>query len=92
MASPRRCVRARLSEEVRRSQVVVLRDPAVPGEEAQIRYGLLGPWTDPATGKKHRVQAFAMVLPASRHMFVRPVVLMDQRSWTEAHVEAFAYC
>jgi transposase len=91
VASLRRYVRANLSEEVRRSQVVVLRDPAVPGEEAQIDYGQMGPWTDPATGRKHRVQAFVMVLPASRHMFVRPVLLMDQRSWTEAHVEAFAY-
>ena len=91
VASLRRYVRANLSEEVRRSQVVVLRDPAVPGEEAQIDYGQMGPWTDPATGRKHRVQAFVMVLPASRHMFVRPVLLMDQRSWTEAHMEAFAY-
>lgn len=91
VASLRRYVRANLSEESRRSQVVVLRDPAVPGEEGQIDYGQLGTWIDPATGKKHRVQAFVMVLPASRHMFVRPVVLMDQRSWTEAHVEAFAY-
>jgi transposase len=32
-----------------------------------------------------------MVLAASRHMFVRPVFTMDQRAWTEAHVEAFAY-
>jgi transposase len=37
------------------------------------------------------VQAFAMVLPASRHMFVRPVTKMDQQAWTECHVEAFAF-
>ncbi|CAN3977427.1 hypothetical protein KPATCC21470_0050 [Kitasatospora purpeofusca] len=37
------------------------------------------------------MQAFVTVPPASRHIFVRPVVLMDHRSWTEAHTEAFAY-
>jgi transposase len=91
VASLRRYVRANLSEETRRSQVVVLRDPAVPGEEAQIDYGLLGTWSDPRSGKRRRVWAFVMVLPASRHMFVRPVLVMDQRAWTEAHVEAFAF-
>ena len=37
------------------------------------------------------VWAFVMVLACSRHMFVRPVLRMDQRAWTEAHVEAFAF-
>jgi hypothetical protein len=32
-----------------------------------------------------------MVLPCSRRMFVRPTVSMDQREWTAAHVEAFAF-
>ena len=32
-----------------------------------------------------------MVLACSRHMFVRPVLRMDQRAWTECHVEAFAF-
>ncbi|GAA3377362.1 hypothetical protein GCM10020367_52750 [Streptomyces sannanensis] len=32
-----------------------------------------------------------MVLPASRHMFVRPVAHMDQHAWTLAHTEAFRY-
>src|SRR5882762_2693807 len=32
-----------------------------------------------------------MVLAYSRHMFVRPVLKMDQRAWTECHVEAFAF-
>jgi hypothetical protein len=32
-----------------------------------------------------------MVLSCSRHMFVRPVLAMDQRAWTEAHVEAFRF-
>jgi hypothetical protein len=32
-----------------------------------------------------------MVLVCSRLLFVRPVLRMDQRAWTEAHVEAFAF-
>jgi len=32
-----------------------------------------------------------MVLCCSRHMFVRPVIRMDQRAWTECHVAAFGF-
>jgi transposase len=93
VASLKRYVAANLPEEVRRDRVVVLRDEAdtPAGEEAQIDYGLLGTWVDPVTGKRRRVWAFAMVLACSRHMFVRPVLTMDQAAWTEAHVEAFAF-
>jgi transposase len=93
VASLKRYVAANLPEEVRRDRVVVLRDEAEvpPGEEAQIDYGHLGHWVDPATGKRRRVWAFAMVLACSRHMFVRPVLTMDQRAWTEAHIEAFVF-
>ena len=43
------------------------------------------------TGKLRTVWAFVMVLACSRHMFVRPVLKMDQRAWTECHVEAFGF-
>src|SRR5216683_3774129 len=92
VASLRRYVAANLPEEARRSQVTVLRlVPAEPGAEAQIDYGQLGRWTDPRTGRRHTVNAFAMVLCCSRHMFVRPVVTMDQHAWTECHVAAFGF-
>jgi transposase len=92
VASLRRYVAANLPEEARRSQVTVLRlVPAEPGQEAQIDYGQLGRWTDPATGRRHTVNAFAMVLCCSRHMFVRPVLAMDQQAWTECHVAAFGF-
>jgi len=92
VASLRRYVAANLPEEARRSQVTVLRlVPAEPGAEAQIDYGQLGRWTDPRTGRRHTVNAFAMVLCCSRHMFVRPVIRMDQRAWTECHVAAFGF-
>ncbi len=32
-----------------------------------------------------------IVLACSRYMFVRPVLRMDQRTWTACHVEAFAF-
>ncbi|HEX2290557.1 MAG TPA: IS21 family transposase [Pseudonocardiaceae bacterium] len=93
VASLKRYVAANLPEEVRRDRVVVLRDESdtPPGEEAQLDYGHLGYWTDSATGKRRRVWAFAMVLACSRHMFVWPVLTMDQAAWTQAHVEAFAF-
>jgi transposase len=92
VASLRRYVAANLPEEARRSQVTVLRlVPAEPGQEAQIDYGQLGRWTDPASGRRHTVNAFAMVLCCSRHMFVRPVISMDQQAWTECHVAAFGF-
>lgn len=92
VASLRRWVRANLPEDLRREQVRVLRlRPPEPGEEAQVDYGKLGRWVDPATGKKHTVWALVIVLCASRHMFVRPVITMDQQAWTAAHVEAFEF-
>ena len=92
VASLRRYLAANLPEEVRRSQVRVLRlVPAEPGQEAQIDYGQLGRWTDPWSGRRHVVWAFAMVLCCSRFLFVRPVIRMDQQAWTECHVEAMGF-
>jgi len=91
-ASLRRYVTANVPEEVRREQVRVLRlAPREPGQEAQIDYGQLGRWADPATGARHVIWAFVMVLCCSRHLFVRPVLRMDQRAWTECHVKAFEF-
>jgi hypothetical protein len=90
--SLRRYVAANVPEEARRAQVTVWSPrQAEPGEEAQIDYGLLGRWLDPVSGKLRSVWAFVMVLACSRHMFVRPVLKMDQRAWTECHVAAFAF-
>jgi transposase len=91
VASLRRWVRANLPEDARRAQVTVLRDTPPPGSEGQIDYGRLGMWFDPAAGRRRTVWAFVMVLCCSRHMFVRPTLVMNQAEWTAAHVEAFAY-
>jgi transposase len=91
-ASFRRYVAANVPEETRRAQVVVWNPrPAEAGEQAQIDYGQLGRWLDPVTGRLRTVWAFVMVLACSRHMFVRPVLKMDQRAWTECHVAAFGF-
>jgi len=91
VASVRRWVAANLPEQARRAQVTVLRDATPPGEQAQIDYGRLGMWADPASGRRRAVWGFVMVLPCSRHLFLRPTLVMDQAEWTAAHVEAFAY-
>ena len=92
VASLRRYVAANLPEETRRSQVKVLRPwPAEPGAEAQIDYGRLGRWLDPVGGKPVTIWAFVMVLACSRHLFVRPVIRLDQQGWSECHVAAFAF-
>jgi transposase len=92
VASLRRYVAANIPEEVRRAQVVVWNPrPAEAGEQAQIDYGQMGRWPDPVTGKLRTVWVFVMVLACSRHTFVRPVLRLDQRAWTECHVAAFAF-
>jgi hypothetical protein len=78
LSSLRRYIAANLPAESLRGQVMVLRDDPPPGQEAQVDYGLLGMWWDPARGARRRIWAFVMVLASSRHMFVRPVLLMDQ--------------
>lgn len=91
LTSFRRYVWAEFPDTVDESKVTVLRPEVPAGEEAQIDYGYLGRWEDPATGRGRRVWAFIMVLACSRHMFVRPVFTMDAFSWVAAHVEAFAF-
>ncbi len=92
VASLRQWVTANLPEELRASRVRVLNPhPPAPGQVAQVDYGRLGRWSDPGTGKTHTVWAFVMVLACSRHMFVYPVLRMDQEAWVGAHVAAFDF-
>jgi transposase len=91
VASLKRWVASNLPEESLRPRVTVLRDDVPPGQEAQIDYGYLGMWTDPVGGRRRRVWGFVMALACSRHLFLRPVLTMDQTAWTRCHVEAFAF-
>jgi transposase len=91
VASVRRYVRAHFPERAARAGLVLWRPPLPAGEEAQVDYGYLGLWPDPRAGRRRRVWAFSMVLPYSRHLFMRPVVSMDQRAWVESHVQALEF-
>jgi transposase len=90
-SSVRRWIATHFAEEVAREKVTVPRGPVEPGSEAQIDYGRLGMWLDPATAKRVAVWAFVMVLSCSRHLFVRPVIRMDQTTWCACHVGAFEF-
>ena len=90
-SSVRRWVVTHFAEEVVRSRVSVPRGEVPAGSEAQIDYGKLGMWLNPATAKRVAVWAFVMVLSCSRHLFVRPVIRMDQTTWCACHVEAFEF-
>jgi hypothetical protein len=90
-SSVRRWIAIHFADEVARSKVTVMRGAVEAGSEAQIDYGRLGMWTDPATGKRVAVWAFVMVLSCSRHIFVQPVLRMDQTSWCASHVAAFEF-
>jgi transposase len=91
VASVRRYVRSHFAAETAGSEVVVWRPPVDAGDEAQVDYGYLGAWWDPATGRRRRVWAFSMVLSFSRHLFVWPTLRMDQQAWVDAHVAAFEF-
>jgi transposase len=91
VASLRRYVRSHFSDKVRSGEVVLWRPPVDPGQEAQVDYGYLGSWLDPKSGRRRRVWAFSMVLSYSRHLFVYPVLTMDQAAWIDAHVAAFEF-
>lgn len=91
VTSFRRYVWSQFADVIDESKVTVLRPEVDAGEEAQVDYGLLGSWLDPRAGRVRRVWAFVMVLACSRHMFVRPMIRLDQQAWVTAHVEAFAF-
>jgi transposase len=92
IASFRRYIWATMPDrDAVRGQVTVRKPDPPPGQEAQLDYGYLGAWTDPATGKARRVWAFVMVLSCSRHLFVRPVLAMPLSAWIEAHVAALGF-
>jgi transposase len=91
LASVRRYVWAEFEETARRDSVTVLRPTPPPGDEAQVDYGYLGVWFDPLAGRSRRLWAFSMVCSHSRHLFVRPVLVMDQAAWVEAHAAALEF-
>jgi hypothetical protein len=84
----RRYVSVAFGDQIAAGQVTVLKDDPAPGEEGQEDYGRLGMWFDPEAGRRRALWAFVLVLAHSRHMFVRPTLVMDQAEWVAAHVAA----
>ena len=91
LTSFRRYVWLEFPDEITADDATVLRPEVDAGDEGQIDYGYLGLWPDPVSGRTRKLNGFVMVLAMSRHMFVRPVLSMDQTEWTAAHVAAFKY-
>jgi transposase len=87
----RRYIATTFTEQRTEDRVTVPRGAVEPGSEAQIDYGKLGMWFDPASGRRVAVWVFAMILSCSRALFVQPVLRMDQRSWNASHVAAFEF-
>lgn len=87
----RRYIATTFTEQRLEGKVTVPRGAVEPGSEAQIDYGRLGMWFDPASGRRVAVWVFAMILACSRALFVQPVLRMDQRSWNASHVAAFEF-
>ncbi|MGH3544288.1 MAG: IS21 family transposase, partial [Mycobacterium sp.] len=87
----RRYIATTFTEQRIEDKVTVPRGAVEPGSEAQIDYGKLGMWRDPASGRRVAVWVFAMILSFSRALFVQPVLKMDQASWNASHVAAFEF-
>jgi hypothetical protein len=51
----------------------------------------LGRWFDPLAQRERVVNGFLMTLAFSRHVFVDPVVICDERSWVASHIAAFEF-
>jgi hypothetical protein len=87
-SSLRRYVALALPDEAKADRVTVRKDDTAPGLEGQVDYGRLGMWFDPVSGRRRALWAFIFVLACSRHLFVRPTLVMDQAEWVAAHVAA----
>lgn len=79
-----RCLKRREPEQFDRLEFL-------PGEEAQVDYGLGAPTRCPKTGKMRRPRLFVMTLRYSRRSFRKVVWNSSQEVWARLHEEAFRY-
>lgn len=63
----------------------------LPGEEAQVDYGLGAPTLYPATSHYRKPRLFVMTLRYSRKSFRRVVWNSSKETWARLHEEAFRY-
>lgn len=64
---------------------------SLPGEEAQVDYGLGAPSINPKTGRYSKPRLFVMTLKYSRRAFRKTVWKSGQEEWCKLHEEAFRY-
>lgn len=81
----------RLSHSEKLPHQVTVRVEHPPGEEAQVDFGEVGRWYDPAAKKYRTVLAFVMTLSFSRHLYVEFVYHQDAFTWAELHRRAFEF-
>ncbi len=62
-----------------------------PGYEAQVDFGEVGTFLDPATGQPRKAYAFVMTLGYSRHLYAELVFDQKALTWLAAHTRALAY-
>ena len=72
-------------------RLTVRKEVTPPGQVAEVDYGRLGRWLERPAQRERIVNGFLMTLPSSRHLFVDPVVSVDQRSWVSSHIAAFEF-
>lgn len=63
----------------------------LPGEEAQVDYGMGAPTRHPETGKMKRPRLFVMTLRYSRRAFRKVVWKSSSEVWARLHEDAFRY-
>lgn len=87
----RRYIKRWLPGAGKTARITVRREDPPPGEEAQVDFGYLGLWKDPATEKGRKLWAFAMELSFSRYPYARAFFSQDQRAWQEGHIKAMEF-
>lgn len=70
---------------------VTLRVETPPGYEAQVDFGEVGRFLDPATGAMRKTYVFVMTLSFSRHLYAELVFDQKALTWLACHTRAFAF-
>ncbi len=70
---------------------VVMRIESLPGEAAQVDFGLIGPVLDPERHARRKAWAFVMTLAWSRHQYAEIVFDQTIPTWLVCHQHAFEF-
>jgi len=70
---------------------VTVRLETPPGYEAQVDFGEVGAFLDPASGQRRKSYVFVMTLSFSRYLYAELVFDQKALTWLGAHTRAFAF-